>query len=229
MSSLAEPYTADEFDILNDIGLISALFKNTIYKYCLDITGGDPLLHPELAKILQNLPKCNPNELRSLTTNALVFPSLSDETIEAMKSISVNVSDYGINHAAVEKTKQICMDNSIMLTVNYRNVFEVARFSQCGGMGSINRVDCNVDRRCICSVVRNGKFYPCAENFHVGKLKSGLPGFYVNLDQIETAGQAVLLMVLQQPLCRHCLVKERHVVRWTNGQNSLDTYLDKHI
>lgn len=95
---IAEPYFVPEETIHRDIKRMSDLLKhdNVIQ---IGVMGGEPLLHPELNKILKDIRNCFPYTIIRLTTNGLLLMKQDEEFWKTCRENKVTIvnTKYPIN------------------------------------------------------------------------------------------------------------------------------------
>ena len=109
----AEHYAID--DVIQDlIKILSVVTK----VHDIAILGGEPLLHPELYKLLEWLSKQKSIEQISIISNATVIPN--NKNLEAIKNNNVRLrfSDYGQLSVNLDKLVDICEESNIPYFIN---------------------------------------------------------------------------------------------------------------
>ena len=95
---IADPYFVSYDSIYSDLKRMAELLGNTgIIK--MGIMGGEPLLHPDLLKILKTVRKFFPNVIIRLTTNGLLLLKQDDDFWKVCRECSVTIvnTKYPIN------------------------------------------------------------------------------------------------------------------------------------
>jgi len=150
--------------IIKDLSQMSALTQENVM--LISISGGEPLLHPNLPEILENARKYFPHTLIEVVTNGILLLNKDRAFWDTCKenNIGIVVTKYPIelNHEEIEKTAKEnhvnfryqgntktvvkTMDKIFIDTTAYQNV--AVSFWNCP---YVNK----------CQTLKDGKFYPC--------------------------------------------------------------------
>lgn len=148
--------------------------------------GGEPLLHPDLAKMIQSLKADKRIDRISFITNGTIVPN--SELIEVLKNeprIMVRISDYGKISTKLDELTAILDDNGI--------AYEIANYTYWDApstIGVCNESEAQLRRKFImctsCNVlfILNRKAYLCSTGSAVGNMDV-FPPSKTNCIQIE--------------------------------------------
>lgn len=128
---------------------IDILLNKINYLYRLKIHGGEVFLHREFKEIIDFLGKQKKIGSIRIATNGTIIPT--EEILKAMKknNIVVQISDYKINSATIEKLKKNLKENDIE--------YKYLKDREWNDMGSFQRRSFN--RKKLCSLKRCTSFY----------------------------------------------------------------------
>lgn len=173
----------DFFDVLDCLGHVRIV----------NFYGGEPLLHPELAKMISKLLSDRRIDRISIITNATVIPS--EEllaVLEKEKRIIIRISDYGPLSIKLEEIKQLFVEHHIPYEVanytywdapstiapcNESNEELVLKFQQCTACNVLFLLNRKVYLCSTGSAVNNiGAFPPSETNYvDISKYSQSLP------------------------------------------------------
>ena len=179
------------------------------------LTGGEPLLHPELLRCLDAVRASGISERVSLTTNGLLLASLGDDFYSRIDRLTVShYASAPLHETLLARVRSSCARHGVQLTVK-----DVARFqrmdafpARAPGETALAFDGCWL--RVRCHMLHAGRFYACTRPPH---LRSRLEAAGVAHGIGDDDGVALdeprlferLLAYLQrdEPLraCRYCL------------------------
>lgn len=109
-------------DIINDIKRMKELFEDIPW---IRILGGEPLMHPDIIKILEETRKIFPDSEIDLCTNGLLLPKMKDEFFNTLikNKVSIHVSGYKPTYSLLDQINQCLKLHSLNYTILKREVF----------------------------------------------------------------------------------------------------------
>lgn len=180
------------------------------------IVGGEPLLHPEFARVVEALRATGIADGILLLTNGMLLPRLPDASWKLLDRIEVSVyPETGVDADFIARM----LDKATAMGVEIRFVafddFRVS-FSRPGtdDENLIRRIylTCKMARVWGCQVIHDGHFHKCVQSIHVPTV-IGAPPESARLDAVpidggpDMRGRILDFLRSRQPLraCRHCL------------------------
>lgn len=153
---------------------VKSLLNMVDYVQDVTILGGEPLLHPELAKICTEIGKLK-NEGKakfvSMISNATLVPSM--EVLKVLKEygITLILSDYGRLSKKMKEIQQICEVNGVEWRYSYTSGTNEEKLEYWTAMGKLekqNLPEIELDRKfenCNsvydCNMIYDGRYYFC--------------------------------------------------------------------
>ena len=126
----------------------------------LRLLGGEPLIHPQLCKCLNEIRNLFPNTRISLLTNGLLLGKIQQEFYDVCSEckIEIKITDYGVMN--LEPIIDKVRENGI--SINYYSIRKIWHYQHI--RLTEGRIDCfnNCMYRKICNNYRNGKIYLCS-------------------------------------------------------------------
>lgn len=190
------------FDAMDSVGTVT-------------IMGGEPFMHPDIAKIVQKLLTKKNFGIVSIATSG-TFP-IKDEQLEGLDDPRVNVSFSNYEHAIapgqvdlmyknIEKMKEKGISYTVGVTIPEWSVP-----STLYDLGDSEETMIAKKKRCIqpprCMQVKNGKLHPCdfgtaLYSLHLGEYEMD----YVDLDEAtsDEERKEMIRSFVEQPYYRTC-------------------------
>jgi MoaA/NifB/PqqE/SkfB family radical SAM enzyme len=208
-------HSAEALD--RDFCRIAALFKGKIEAILL--LGGEPLLHPDICKILESAGKHFAGENITLVTNGILLSKQVPAFWQACRQngIKISVTKYPIriDHAAIE---QLARQYGVMFEYYgdsksiAKNLWKVPLNLD----GSENAADsfkyCSRSNKCI--ALYEGKLFTCTgipyiEHFnkHFGTNLQVTQRDYIDIYQAKDADEVFEFLRHPMPFCRYCRTK----------------------
>lgn len=184
-----KPYMVDADRLIEDVQKLTEAVDGI---HMLRILGGEPLLHRDLAKILEKLAADKKvRNIQVVTNGTLLF---SDHVIDVMKKcpqISVDISNYEEKSTKKLELAGQLKENHITYYTQEDRIFWTAS----ADVGMRNRTaeqlkevfaQCSMD----CINMLNGKLHLCPRSAHGMDLKimDDNPDDYVNIREMDSAG-----------------------------------------
>jgi hypothetical protein len=146
------------------------------------IMGGEPLLHPDIAGVLQAIRRSGISPTIRLFTNGLLLHTMRDDFWRALDELTVsNYASAPVKPALLDATREKARAFGVVLNVKPVAEFsEVMRAERCGDDAEVEATFAGCWLRHRCMVVRGGKFFMCtraayAEEFHDDLLHGAHP------------------------------------------------------
>ncbi|MCR4909453.1 MAG: radical SAM protein [Lachnospiraceae bacterium] len=169
-----KPYHLDTDTVIADI---LKLLENvdTIIKF--GLLGGEPLIYPELGRVLQVVLESPKVMFADITTNATVLPDSSLLKLMRHPKMFVEISNYGVKTQKVQDFAALMRENGIRHTVDKATSWVAPGGTEQRGK-SREQLEkeynaCYSSR--YCRTMLNGKLYLCARGAHLcdlGYMKS---------------------------------------------------------
>jgi MoaA/NifB/PqqE/SkfB family radical SAM enzyme len=198
----------------NDMAKLAELTGNTLESFY--ITGGEPLLHPQILEIFTIAREYFPKTDLSFMTNGLLLLKMPETFWETCKqtNVGINVSRYPI---------QIDIDGIKMKAKTYGIRFDYVGGSDVPvklmwkypldleGKQSLNRsyAICTQINRCI--TMKDGKIYPCNTiagighfNKYFNKNLEVMPDDVLELHNVKDINEIYAFLHTSKPFCRYC-------------------------
>lgn len=202
-------------ELARDLERAASALRPNVFK----LTGGEPLLHPEIVRCLEIARASGIAGQVSMTTNGLLLPRAPDALFELLDRLTLSVySSAPLPEAAVEAVAARCARHRVVLTVK--------RIDRFGLMTPEPPVVSEERARAVhascwlkvrCHLVLGGRFYACTRPPHLQPYLAsrGYPNALATVDGVDLAEPDLLRKLLlylesEEPLasCRHCLGAE---------------------
>ena len=199
------------------------------------LMGGEPLLHPEIEKILEITKENFPKSIIDLDTNGILVLSMKKEFWESMRKTKINltITRYPIK-LNYEKIKEKCKKEK----VNFRFFDEQKsrEFTKLSlDIEARQQTDCNFIKCYLansCHTLKHGKMYTCSTVPHISHFNEY---YKCNLEITEKdgidiykakSGQEILDFLAKPiPFCRYCKVNQRvYGNKWQKSEKSIDEW-----
>lgn len=177
------------------------------------ILGGEPLLHPELPRILHIAAEILPHAHRCVTTNMLLYEN-GGEVEEALleTGTTLRYSDYPAFRNSTRLKVESALDAGVSVEISGESPARFNRYKASSSLISplAQHQHC---RGQLCPVLRDGTLWLCAYtgyndavNNAYGTALVAHPYDSVPLADIETLDEIAALLLLPHPSCRYCCV-----------------------
>ncbi len=164
-----EPYHLDADTVIADI---HKLLENvdTIIKF--GLLGGEPLIYPELGRVLQVVLESPKVMFADITTNATVLPDANLLKLMRHPKMFVEISNYGVKTQKVSDFAAMMEENGIRYTVDKATSWTVSGGTEFRGKSEEQLKQeynaCYSSR--YCRTMLQGKLYLCARGAHLADL-----------------------------------------------------------
>jgi hypothetical protein len=215
------PLVARHFLSIAEVKTICSRMAGAVVADVLKIMGGEPLLHPEIAAIIEVLRSSGLGDRVRLFTNGLLLPSMPDAFWEALDEMTIsNYSSAPLKPRVLQMARDRSRRHGFVLNVKPVNEFSQVlspRFESDDGKTRKTFARCWLKHRCL--VVRQGRFYMCtraayADDFlhHVAHQEPPAgttldrSGDGISIDDPDLPGRIEAYMNREEPLgaCRYC-------------------------
>lgn len=214
-SSLVEkPYFKDLQTFELEAKRISEICGDPTIMY--NILGGEPFLHPDVIEFPKIVRKYLPQAEILITNNGTLLHKLTDEQIQELNDTDVYIctSDYGVVDLS-EVSKKFKHFYQMPRGQMYNTCFDL-HGSQDPAFSYKNCDQQHKDEEWNCSVLRDGKLYPCPMSAYMDVFTN-----YFHLDLPEFKEQGIDIFrhtaeeidkYLNEPTsaCRYCKTTERY-------------------
>ncbi len=229
-SSIAEPAFADVEQFDRDFGRLAELigFER------IHLLGGEPLLHPDVAKFVRIARRRFPDTELVLVTNGTLVVRMEAEFWTALREsqCSLLVDDYPV-HLPKERINQLGIEHGVdVCWTHQRTEFFKLPIDLNGGHSAADSfARCNGYNNC--PILRDGRIYPCAYTAYADIFQSrfGLTGMdsseedsisiYDDVDAFKIAE----FLARPVPWCTHCDAQSLEFFEWARGSGSIDEWI----
>lgn len=200
----------------------------------IQLSGGEPLLHPEVEKFPYIVRKHFPQTKIIIITNATKLKFMKDPFFEACvdNKVEIWISQYPIK-LPYEDIKKTLEDKGINVTYGNsgntkdkpKQMWGVPLKIEGGLNGHQNFEDC----LCMQYILRDGKMYPCANSAYIDLFNEyfneKLPGPTCNgvdIFEVKSLEELTQRMSKSIPLCEYCDAKHRmEGIPWKSSEKKI--------
>ena len=187
------------------------------------ILGGEPLLHPDLTKIIAITRRLYPYSSIFLVSNMLLFEKRWNEIADSLitNKIIVGFSKYGkVNDRQVVNSIKLCMENWIQTALFGSDpaLFNSYLKSENPSYNAIMKQNCDMK---TCLTLRGNYLYMCSPvtylkypNRAFGMSLKASKYDRIDIRDIYNEDEVLALSELPNPFCRHCDVEHNHKIAW---------------
>ena len=240
-SPLAEPEFVDPEEFSRDFGRMGELFHHDCTRIFL--MGGEPLLHPEIVKLMKTARAAFPDTLIVVYTNGLLLLQKDTDFWRAChdNNIRIMISTYPINldvPAIKEKAKQfgVSLAWTSAPDAALRDSSFVVSPIDISGSGDITKsfAFCFESNKCI--TLKHGKLFTCVFAAHAHHFSKyfGIDIPITETDYVdiykENNGDTVLEKLSRPiPACRYCsggrFTRSSRKVQWGHSQKDISEWV----
>lgn len=230
-SSIADKSLCDPEVVLADLKRLSELFANIDQIWLL---GGEPLLHPEIAKFIYGTRETFPETRLSVMTNGILVTRMSEEFWQAMKECDAALlcDDYPIN-IDKEAIEALCVQHGIELTwmPPAEEFFKIPLDVTGSANPKLSFARCrNLSN---CAIVRDGYMYPCAHVAYadIPAEKFNLPSIKptehdaISLYEGATGDDIIHFLMTPVPWCKHCDFDSFTTYTWSQSSGDASEWI----
>jgi hypothetical protein len=192
---------------------LDLLMSNFDYIYRLQIHGGEPMLHPEIEKIMAYVLRYKEKiGITVIVTNGTNLPSQALLDVISRNKVAIIASPYSFNATMLEKLKTTCFENHVLYTQfgerkwfkfdpPDKEVYSVSelrsKFWNCPTNGF--------------PTYKNGKLYLCARLANILDYKDNLVDDGVNLNTRSKNNAIKFLMKDYSINCKYCNINKHEM------------------
>ena len=218
-------------EIQRDMERMAELFEDIPW---IRLLGGEPLLHPELGRVLDVVRRIFPDTELDVCTNGLALPGLSKSILDAFvrNKVTVHISGYRPTYKLLDAIRAVLEKNGLDYYVLKREVFykfytqeavndAEASFAACPSAGCRELYR---GRLAKCSAVL--AFERLNEQFGTDYIVTRNRDYFDIYDKNLTAWEIVRGLDAAAPICRYCDTEHAVKFPWQSGQPEvLEDYL----
>jgi MoaA/NifB/PqqE/SkfB family radical SAM enzyme len=203
------------------------------------LSGGEPLLHPEILKIFDIAGKYFGKSVIMLITNGILLEKQKDDFWENCRrnNVKVSVTRYPIN-IPLAKIKQTAKKHKVVLEyfvgteIDIRKAMSKVPFNLAGGENPQKSFElCKKANTCI--VLEEGKLYTCSTipavkhfNKRFGVNLEVCDKDYVNIYRINSITEIFEFLNKPMPFCRYCNVKGTvNHIEWSVSKKEITEWI----
>jgi organic radical activating enzyme len=191
---------------------LDILMSNFKYIYCLQIHGGEPLLHPEIDQILAYaLEYRHKIRVVKIVTNGTVLPSQKLLHVISRQNVIIGASCYKINEGLREKLRTICATNNVFFTLFEDKQWFVFKKPE-KETYSIRELKSKF-HTCPANMYpsyKNGKLYLCSRLANLVTLKDDIADDGIELSPSSRKGAIRFLQKDYSVNCKYCQIDENN-------------------
>ncbi|GAB7141187.1 hypothetical protein RsTz2092_11520 [Deferribacterales bacterium RsTz2092] len=209
-SQLVEPEYADIDVVTRDLTKLAELTGGAV-DY-IQLTGGEPLLHPNVISFFEISRKLFPDSRIRFITNGILLPKQGVEFWEAVKKYKVTLAPTRYPEIDWDKVESYAAQFGVELQyldgVERESLYrpfdtrgvqnETMNFSMCPSAGQ-------------CQILKDGRFYLCIFpavirhfNKHFNQSLEVSKFDYIELDKVQSVQEILSLVARPLPFCRYC-------------------------
>jgi hypothetical protein len=199
---------------------------NTVF-----FTGGEPLLHPEIAHMIQITSRHFDLSKIKIVTNAMILDQMSEEFWLVCKThnVCISITPYPIN-INVKKISELSVKYGVDIEI-YGNTYKTKFRKDVYDLDGLQNVEESFDKCCksMCHQLYEGKFYLCPSPLYVRyfneffqKNMAVVPRDYLDIYEIKDARTILSFIKKPIPFCKYCDIKATdHLVVWGKSQKEI--------
>lgn len=229
LSPISKPFFADSDLLERDILRLSELFDNiTVFRFL----GGEPLLFPDISRILKYSRSRFPRSNIRIVTNGILLPEMSTEFWETLgrEKIGIDITKYPFPRIDTDGIMKTAASHRIDLKIIQKtHFFKIPLVFPGTGNQDVAIRFCRVLME-SCPFLRNGKIYLCArlamfelpeETFDIR------PPEVRECIDIHKASEEEIIRDTMRSVgwCRHCDVKNTSWFAWDKSRNEQDEWM----
>ncbi len=216
-SNISDKYELSTEEYRNTILNLVKNFK--VQNLCL--TGGEPLLHPQLTEFIKISREIEPNVTISIATNGLLIKSLTRDMLDFFikNKVKFVVSKYPISSNLFTEICDILGDNDLLERIYVRNYFR--KYINIKGDADIKKTH-NICWLKNCLIIRDYKLFHCpfAAYVYIFNKKYGANISEESGIDIRTNSPKTIFKYLRKPIdtCRFCTFCNQESMAWSNKE-----------
>ena len=192
---------------------LDLLMSNFDYIYRLQIHGGEPMLHPEIAKIMAYVLQYKEKiRIAVIVTNGTNLPSRELLDVISKNKVAIIASPYRFNKTMLEKLRTTCAENQVL----YTQFGERYWFKFDPPVKETYSIDELRTKYWTCPnngfpAYKNGRLYVCARVANILDYKDNLVDDGVNLNTRSTNNAMKFLMRDYSVNCKYCNINRNEM------------------
>ena len=210
LSPVQPRYAVDPDEVHRDLRLLGRHY----HARWLRLVGGEPLLHPDLPRLLEAIRSSGVADRTVVVTNGVLLPRVQNLVWASVDRI--DVSQYPgkrLGDTDVERCKQLARRHGVRIYFDYVDEFRVS-YSESGANSEalVDRIysACAIAHELACHTVARGYFYKCPQSYFLPRT---IPGVGASSDRLaisdrpELGAELRAFLAIRKPLaaCRNCL------------------------
>jgi cyclic pyranopterin phosphate synthase len=158
------PRRVDAAGLARDLGAAARVLRPALLK----LTGGEPLLHPEVARLAAVARASGVAREVSLTTNGLLAPGAPDDLFASLDRLTVSLYPSApLPTATLAGIEERCRRFGVRLTLKAMPRFQQLDLAAAGDGAHARRVHGACWLRHRCHLLHEGRFYACTRPPHL--------------------------------------------------------------
>ena len=224
-SPIAEKWFLNPDKNEKDLERLKKLFSTI---HTIRLMGGEPLLHPEIERILLQTRAFFPKSDVRLVTNGIILGQMPESFWETCRTCSVNldITVYPPLEKKVKSLIELARSEKVRLAIRNTNYFYAFYHSQCASDSKLGDQTCSSGWH-ICPNLRDGKIYSCpipAYIFHFNlRFGTSIPSDgYVKIYTPNLTGWDVREAMRKFPsACRYCASRMNNLPKFKWASSTL--------
>lgn len=233
-SPLAEPEFANFEKIKKDFERLAELFGRRVAS--LMLLGGEPLLHPEITKILHMTRNTFPETLLDIVTNGVLLQSMSEDFWTAChdKNIFIRVTKYPIS-LDFDDIEKLATSHHVKLSYfndanKVKTLFKLKLDLQGLQNDRLMFISCHRANKCI--YLQDGCLYTCTvaptvRHFdkRFGTHLANVEDNSIDIYKASSAEEILSFLAKPIPFCKHCRIdKTEGGIPWHRSKKTMDEW-----
>lgn len=209
---LAEKEYINIEELEMDLNRISELSHGVMHH--INLLGGEPLLHPEIKRIMGMVRRKFNYGIINLVTNGILLPQMDSEfwNVCCTNRITICPTKYPIN---VDYLK--CEELAKRYNVEYKYFGDVTQGGwihkkiDLGGSRYENSSFMYCSNANMCPVLKHGKIFPCPTVAHIEKFNKAFKlnlnvdkSDYIDIYNVKNLDEIMFFLTRPIPFCRYC-------------------------
>ena len=237
--NIAKPEFYNTEQLMTDL---LTMLSNGINIGRLTLTGGEPLIHPELISIIKDIRSLNNRINLNIFTNGKLFMKLADDLIPVLKRYNVDVlftryNDPSIDYDSITK---ICEENDIKVSDIHKTVFgydcTIQKFT-CNRLSRpLNNSKSVVQKYNYCSdtcpCLWDSKIYLCGKcafadsmNDYVHTNFKETTRDYIRVEDLKSTEQYLSYISKPIPFCKYCFNTPGKDIPWSTSRPEVTDFI----
>jgi len=221
---------------------LSTMLSNKINIGRLTLTGGEPLLHPDIIDIIKYIRNFHIDKCPNIFTNGKLFMKLADKLVPVLSEYHVDVlfSRYNTDKIDYDAIVNICKENNIIVDSISHVMF--------GDESPIEKFTCNRLSRPLnnsksivqkynyccdtCPCMWNGKIYLCGRCAFVDTMNEYLhTNFketerdYIRVEDLKSTEQYLSYIHKPIPFCKYCFNSPGKDILWSTDKPEISDFI----